>query len=108
MIDSAIRALERTLDHYGLDEIERLRLDRFAGDYANRTKRGGTAKSTHAWGIAIDFDSEHNRLQWNRSQASLSHPDYDPWWTFWEEEGWTSLGRTRNFDWMHVQAAKLR
>ena len=22
-----------------------------------------------------------------------------------DEEGWTELGRTKNFDWMHVQAA---
>ena len=25
----------------------------------------------------------------------------------WEEEGWISLGRARDFDWMHVQAARL-
>ncbi|MEO1087703.1 MAG: M15 family metallopeptidase, partial [Acidobacteriota bacterium] len=107
VIDSAVRVLERTLDHYGLNEIQRLRLDHFGGDYENRNKRGGTTKSTHAWGIAIDFDPTHNQLEWNRFQASFARPNYDAWWSFWEEEGWTSLGRTRNFDWMHVQAAKL-
>lgn len=28
-------------------------------------------------------------------------------WKCWEEEGWVSLGRQRNYDRMHVQAAKL-
>ncbi|MEM8994011.1 MAG: M15 family metallopeptidase [Acidobacteriota bacterium] len=107
VIDSAVRVLERTLDHYGLDEIRRLRLDLFGGDYEDRNKRGGTTKSTHAWGIALDFDPERNPWKANRFQASFSRPDYDAWWAFWEEEGWTSLGRARNFDWMHVQAAKI-
>ena len=34
-------------------------------------------------------------------------PEYDAWWRCWESEGWVSLGRLRNFDWMHIQAAKL-
>ena len=33
--------------------------------------------------------------------------DYDKWWEFWEEEGAVSLGRARDFDWMHVQFARL-
>lgn len=61
----------------------------------------------HSWGIAIDYDPDRNQLQWGRDRAVFAGPDYDAWWQFWEEEGWTSLGRTRNFDWMHVQAAKL-
>ncbi|MEO1366501.1 MAG: M15 family peptidase [Acidobacteriota bacterium] len=107
VVDSAVRVLERTLDHYGLAEIQRLRLDLFGGDYEDRIRRGGSRKSTHAWGIALDFDPERNPLKANRFQATFSRPDYEAWWSFWEEEGWTSLGRTRNFDWMHVQAAKI-
>ncbi|MCB1809828.1 MAG: M15 family peptidase, partial [Candidatus Competibacteraceae bacterium] len=69
--------------------------------------RGGSNWSAHSWGIALDWDPEHNQLKWMHDQASLASSDYDDWWRFWEEEGWVSLGRSRNFDWMHVQAAKL-
>jgi len=61
----------------------------------------------HAWGVALDFDPNRNQLNWGRDRASFSHPDYDNWWKCWEEEGWISLGRKRNFDWMHIQAARL-
>ncbi len=32
--------------------------------------------------------------------------EYDAWWELWEKEGWINLGRTRNYDWMHVQATR--
>jgi hypothetical protein len=105
--DSALRVLTRVLAHYGPERITELRLDRWAGCLNERKMRGGTRWSLHAWGIAIDYDSESNGYNWGRDRATLALPEYDPWWRFWEEEGWVSLGRTRNFDWMHVQAAKL-
>jgi hypothetical protein len=69
--------------------------------------RGGNSYSMHSWGIAIDFDPERNRLNWNSGEARLAKPDCIPFWQAWEAEGWVSLGRTRDFDWMHVQAARL-
>ena len=42
---------------------------------------------------------------WDRTASP--RPEYETSWWFWEEEGWVSLGRTKNPDWMHVQAAKL-
>ncbi len=69
--------------------------------------RGGQSYSMHSWGIAIDFDPERNQLKWGRPRARLSHSDAAPFWDAWEAEGWVSLGRARNFDWMHVQAARL-
>ena len=69
--------------------------------------RGGTRLSTHAWGIAIDWDPERNQLKWGRDRAAFADAAYEPWWQAWESEGWVSLGRERNFDWMHVQAARL-
>ena len=99
--------LQRALDHYGLDRIRELRLDLWGGCLNVRHERGGTQWSTHAWGIAIDYDPDHNQLIWGRDRAVFARPEYDAWWQFWEEEGWVSLGRTENYDWMHVQAAKL-
>jgi len=104
---SAQRVLTKVLNHYGFEDIKRLRLDLFAGCFSNRSKRGGSAKSMHAYACAIDFDSANNRLRWDNSKAKFAQPEYDAWWMFWEEEYWVSLGRERNYDWMHVQAAQI-
>jgi hypothetical protein len=100
------RVLGRVHDHYGPERIQELRLDRFGGCFNPRRKRGGTSWSTHAWAIALDFDPERNPLWWGRNQASFARPEYHAWWQAWEDEGWVSLGRVANFDWMHVQAAR--
>lgn len=105
--DSIQKVLTRVLDYYGLDEIRRLRLDIWGGCLNVRKMRGGSRYSTHSWGIALDYDPERNKLNWGRDRAALARPEYDTWWRLWEEEGWVSLGRQRNFDWMHVQAARL-
>jgi hypothetical protein len=104
--DSLNRVLTKVLEHYGLDEIKRLHLDIWGGCLNVRKKRGGSTWSTHSWGIALDYDPENNALRWGRDRAEFARPEYDKWWQFWEEEGWVSLGRTKNFDWMHVQAAR--
>ena len=106
--DSLAGILQKVLDHYGQEEITKLRLDLWGGCYNERRIRGGNRWSMHSWGIAIDFDPSHNKLKWGRDRASFAKPEYDDWWRFWEEEGWVSLGRERNFDWMHIQAAKLK
>ena len=105
--ESARRVLQRVFDHYGFDRIKDLGLDRWGGCLNVRKMRGGTQWSMHSWGIALDYDPERNQLKWGRDRAVFARPEYDAWWRFWEEEGWLSLGRTRNYDWMHVQAAKL-
>lgn len=105
--ESLRRVLQRVYEHYGEERLRELRLNRYGGCYNCRRKRGGSSWSTHAWGVAIDWDPDQNKLRWGRDRARLARPEYDAWWRFWEEEGWVSLGRARNFDWMHVQAAKL-
>ncbi len=105
--DSLVRVLTNVKEHYGKDGIERLRLDIWGGCLNVRRMRGGSRYSMHSWGIAMDYDPENNRLKWGRDRASFAQPQYNRWWEFWEQEGWVSLGRQRNFDWMHVQAAKL-
>lgn len=105
--DSAARVFDRILDHYGLDGIAALGVDLFGGSLNVRRMRGGSSWSMHSWGIAIDFDPDHNQLKWGRDRARLARPDADMFWRLWEAEGWLSLGRARDYDWMHVQAARL-
>jgi hypothetical protein len=105
--DSVNRVLTNVLSHYGIQKIKDLRLDYFGGCFNFRKMRGGTSLSTHSWGIALDFDPERNQLKWGSDRAVFAKPDYIRWWELWEAEGWVSLGRQRNYDWMHVQAAKL-
>lgn len=104
--DSLLRVFGNVLGHYGAEGIRELRLDLYGGGFNMRRKRGGTAMSTHAWGIAFDFDPDHNKLEWGRDRAAFAQPEYDAWLSCWEDEGWSSLGRVKNYDWMHFQAAR--
>jgi hypothetical protein len=104
---SALRAMRNVFDHYKIDGVRRLGLDLFGGSLNVRRMRGGSRYSMHSWGIAIDFDPERNRLRWSKPKARLSQKDVRAFWECWEDEGWTSLGRRRDYDWMHVQAAHI-
>lgn len=105
--DSLQRVLSEVYTHYGDAGIQRYGLYRYGGSYNHRKKRGSaTAWSTHAWGIALDWFPSQNKLNWRSDRATLANPDLDFWWECWEREGWLSLGRSEDRDWMHVQAAK--
>lgn len=104
---SAQRAFAAILAHYGHDGVKALGLHLYGGSLNVRKMRGGDSWSMHSWGIAIDFDPDHNQLRWDNTKARLAKPDAEAFWRIWEAEGWVSLGRERNFDWMHVQAARL-
>lgn len=101
---SARRVFQKTLDHYGYNQIVTLGLNQFGGCLNVRKMRGGSQLSTHSWGSAIDIDPANNRLRWGSDRASLAKSSYKAFWSFWEAEGWVSLGRKKNYDWMHVQA----
>ena len=104
---SAERALAAILAHYGPEGVKALGLHLYGGSLNVRKVRGGDSWSMHSWGIAIDWDPDHNQLRWNHTKARLAKPDAKAFWDIWEAEGWVSLGRERDFDWMHVQAARL-
>jgi hypothetical protein len=106
VVDSLHKVMSKVQAEYK-DLIPPLHLDRFFGSLNVRPMRGGKAMSMHSWGIAIDFDANRNQLRWGRDRAEFAKPEYKAWWDIWEEEQWTSLGRERNYDWMHVQAADL-
>lgn len=105
--ESGQRAFDRIAAAYSPVQLRDLGLHLFGGCFNHRAKRGGTSLSTHAYGLAIDFDPARNRLTWGADRARLAQPDAVPFWQAWEAEGWVSLGRARNFDWMHVQAVAL-
>lgn len=98
---------ENTLKIYGEKEIPKLKLDLFGGCVNVRRKRGGSSWSIHSWGAAVDLDPDNNQLKMGKDKASFGKPVYNDFWKIVEAEGWTSLGRARNFDWMHFQAAYL-
>lgn len=101
-------ALREVLEHYGLEEIERLGLNLYGGSYAYRATTGGnTSLSMHAWGIALDFSPADNGYSTKAPRATLSHRDCSDWWDIWEAHGAISLGRERDYDWMHLQFARL-
>ncbi|WP_161597025.1 glycosyl hydrolase 108 family protein [Rhizobium glycinendophyticum] len=105
--DSAARVFDKIWKHYGEAGVREIGVDLFGGCYNCRKMKGGSSWSMHSWAIAIDFDPARNQLKWSHLHARLAKPDATKFWEFWEEEGWLSLGRARDFDWMHVQAARL-
>lgn len=98
---------QQTLAHYGDAKIKALGLDLFGGCYNFRQMRGSKAWSMHSWGIAVDLDPAHNQLKWGRDRATFAKPAYEAFWKIVEAEGAVSLGRTKNYDWMHFQFARL-
>ena len=106
--DRVEAALKEILAHYGHARIKELGLDQYSGSYNYRKTSTGAAMSMHAWGIALDFAAEKNTYAMKKPQASLSKPECEMWWKIWEKHGAVSLGREKNYDWMHLQFAKLK
>ena len=101
-------ALADVLAYYGLERIKKLGLDQYSGSYNYRKTSTGKAMSMHAWGIALDFAAEKNTYSMKKPNASLSKPECEKWWQIWESYGAVSLGREANYDWMHLQFARLK
>lgn len=97
------RIWERVHAHYGHGRLKELRLDLYGGAGNVRRMRGGTRWSMHAYGCAWDVDPDRNQLRWTRDKATLDEAVYKPFWDIIYEEGALSLGKERNYDWMHFQ-----
>lgn len=91
------------LAHYGLAKIQELGIDLFGGIYNCRPMRGGTTFSTHAYAVAIDLDPERNQLKETSKTARFARPAYKPMIDIFYKNGFISLGREKNFDYMHFQ-----
>ena len=91
------------LSEYGYKQIRELGIDLFGGCFNFRKMRGGSAWSTHSWGIAIDLDPARNTLKETSKTARFAKPEYKAMINIFYKHGFESLGREKNFDWMHFQ-----
>jgi hypothetical protein len=94
---TAIRDLIPLLPHVK-DEAED-----YGGIFNNRNKRGGSTKSLHAWGAAIDLDADDNtfRDSWPmKADMPLEIMEC------FAREGWLPAGAFWGYDAMHMQATQ--
>lgn len=101
--DRMLSVFNDLLKHYGYEEIVRLGIDLFGGCFAFRAMRGGSDYSRHSWGIAIDLDPERNLLHETSRTARFARPEYKPMIDIFYKHGFVSLGREKNYDWMHFE-----
>jgi len=105
---SVLRVFEQQAKAYSETDRRDLGLDLYGGSFNLRKMRGGSRLSTHAYGCALDFNPLENPLRATSTTATFAEqPEYDAWWRIWEAAGWVSLGREKNYDWMHVQACRF-
>ena len=102
------RIFAKLYSEYGQAKLTELGIDRFGGCLNVRLKRGSkTSWSIHSWGVAIDLDPDRNTLRETSRTARFARPEYLEMWRIFESEGFVSLGRAKDYDWMHAQAARL-
>ncbi len=91
------------LDFYGLNNIEKLGINLYGGCFNFRKMRGGSDWSRHSWGVAIDLDPERNQLKQTSKNAQFAKMEYQPMIDIFYKHGFVSLGREKNYDWMHFE-----
>lgn len=93
------------LAHYGYPKLKELGIDLYGGCFNYRKMRGGTAWSTHSWGIAIDLDPARNTLKETKATARFARPEYKPMIDIFYKHGFEGLGPEKGYDWMHFNIA---
>lgn len=101
--DKFIAVFNDLLSHYGYKKIKELGIDLYGGCFNYRRMRNGSAWSMHAWGVAIDLDPARNTLKETKKTARFARPEYKPMIDIFYKHGFISLGREKDFDWMHFE-----
>ena len=102
------RIFAKLLSEYGYDRLHELGIDLFGGCLNVRLKRGSNSSwSIHSWGVAVDLDPDRNQLRETSRTARFARPEYLAMWRIIEAEGAVSLGRAKDYDYMHWQFARL-
>lgn len=92
------------LKTYGVAKLNELEITDFGGCFNYRLMRGSNTKlSAHAWGTAIDLDANRNTLKETSATARFARPEYKAMIDIFEKHGFASLGRLKNYDFMHFQ-----
>lgn len=103
---SLTKIFNEILEVYGIEDIKKLGIDLFGGSYNFRQMRGGTDWSVHSWALAIDLDPARNSLKATKETAQFAKPEYQKMIDIFYKHGWYSMGREKNYDWMHFSFTK--
>ena len=101
--DKFLAVFNELMRVYGYKKIVELGIDIFGGCFNFRKMRGGNDWSTHSWGVAIDLDPGRNKLKETSKTARFARPEYKDMIDIFYKHGFISLGREKNYDWMHFQ-----
>jgi hypothetical protein len=90
--------------HYGYAKLKELDITDFGGCFNYRLMRGSNTRlSMHSWGTAIDLDANRNTLKESHKTARFARPEYKAMIDIFYKHGFISLGREKDYDWMHFQ-----
>jgi hypothetical protein len=104
--DAFLKVFNELLSVYGYNRLVELGIDLYGGCFNYRKMRGGSSWSKHAFGIAIDLDPARNTLKETSKTARFARAEYKAMIDIFYKHGFISLGKEKNYDWMHFEIAK--